>query len=1171
MSGEPAMQGPLVSVVMPAYKATWLPQALESVRRQTYRPLELVVCDDSRDGRIQAIVEAFAAGAGFPVRYSRNPSRLWETRSTARAISMSAGEYIKFLHDDDVLHDGCIAALVEAFARAPQAALATVRRRLVDEAGEPLPDTVATAFPPADLLVDGHDIACFLADRTLNFLGEPSAVMCRREPLLAMGDGLSVLDGVRVTWVADLALYVKLLRSGPAAMLGAALVDFRVSPEQFSQIGRDRPGIGNPGHEALRAGIRSLGWYRGEGGSRQVAAGPLDGSAPMQRIDLVDALEQAHAARMPHWHRAEWLRVRRPAGVQAQLLDNYLAAAAPPRLGVLVVPDARAPCGAQATVHSLAANARPGLRVQARVAGAPVDAAGSIDVQPLPWDERDPAGALNAAIAGWNVEWLLVVEAGTEFTAGGLARLAVALAASGSLRALFADEWYRDAAGNTAPALRPDLNLDLLLGSPCAMAGHWVFRRDAVLAAGGFDRAHAGAHELDLILRLLERDGLDGIGHLAEPLLVCAPPRRADAAQRSAIARHLHARGYEQAQVHEAGPGLHRIDYGHPAQPRVSLIVLAPDSLAVLERCVLSILEHTAWPDYELLLVDNASTPEVRDWMHQVAGLAAGRVRVVATAGALAPSAARNLAAVDASGTFCLFLDADAAAVQPQWLHALLNHGLRPEVGIVGARTVAADGTVTHAGLLPGLREGAGRMFLGKPMQAGGYMDRLRVAQDCSAVSGSCLLVGRDLFDQLGGFDAAAFPGGGADVDLCLRAGALGRLVVCTPEALLLHGPEPAPLPEPAFDALCERWLPALARDPAYNPNLRLDVAAGFELDQSELTWDPLPWRPLPRVLALPSDGHGSGHYRVLQPFAALRAAGTIDGAASPRPLDVVEVERFAPDVLVMQRRVADADLARLRRLHRFSPAFKVYELDDWLPDLPAANIHRRHMPRDVARRLREGLAHADRFVVSTPALAEACAGWHADIRVAENRLDPRHWSALPAPGKRAGKPRVGWAGGVSHDGDLAVIAEVVRALAGEVDWVFFGMCPEPLRRHVAEFHPGVPIGQYPRALAALALDLAVAPLQDHPFNTCKSNLRLLEYGACGYPVVCSDLPPYRGDLPATRVRNRRQDWIDAIRMHLADLPASLAAGHALRAAVRRDWMLEGPGLDTWRRAWLPD
>ena len=76
---------PLVSVVMPAYKATWLAQALESVRRQTHRPLELVVCDDSTDDRIQVLVEAFAATAGFPVHYSRNPTRLWETRSTARA------------------------------------------------------------------------------------------------------------------------------------------------------------------------------------------------------------------------------------------------------------------------------------------------------------------------------------------------------------------------------------------------------------------------------------------------------------------------------------------------------------------------------------------------------------------------------------------------------------------------------------------------------------------------------------------------------------------------------------------------------------------------------------------------------------------------------------------------------------------------------------------------------------------------------------------------------------------------------------------------------------------------------------------------------------------------------------------------------------------------------
>ena len=109
-----------------------------------------------------------------------------------------------------------------------------------------------------------------------------------------------------------------------------------------------------------------------------------------------------------------------------------------------------------------------------------------------------------------------------------------------------------------------------------------------------------------------------------------------------------------------------------------------------------------------------------------------------------------------------------------------------------------------------------------------------------------------------------------------------------------------------------------------------------------------------------------------------------------------------------------------------------------------------------------------------------------------------------------------------------------------------------------------------PKKLANLDLDLALAPLESHIFNDCKSNLKLLEYGACGYPVVCSDVAAYRCGLPVTRVKNRYKDWVDAIRMHLADLDATAAAGDALRDAIRRDWMLEGPHLNDWLHAWLP-
>ncbi len=71
--------------------------------------------------------------------------------------------------------------------------------------------------------------------------------------------------------------------------------------------------------------------------------------------------------------------------------------------------------------------------------------------------------------------------------------------------------------------------------------------------------------------------------------------------------------------------------------------------------------------------------------------------------------------------------------------------------------------------------------------------------------------------------------------------------------------------------------------------------------------------------------------------------------------------------------------------------------------------------------------------------------------------------------------------------------------------------------------------------------------------------------------MVCTDIEPYRGDLPVTRVRNRPRHWIDAIRMHLTDRPASAAAGKALREAVRRDWMLEDAGLDSLAPGLLPD
>ncbi|MNJ47563.1 hypothetical protein D3C77_427220 [compost metagenome] len=269
----------------------------------------------------------------------------------------------------------------------------------------------------------------------------------------------------------------------------------------------------------------------------------------------------------------------------------------------------------------------------------------------------------------------------------------------------------------------------------------------------------------------------------------------------------------------------------------------------------------------------------------------------------------------------------------------------------------------------------------------------------------------------------------------------------------------------------------------------------------------------------------------------------------------------------MLQRQISDEQLETMQRIKQFSRAFKVFELDEYLPS--ADNARHAHTPKDMLTALRTGLSFVDRFVVSTEALADAFSGLHGDIRVIETRLPLEGWKELSSQRQRGRKPRVGWAGSIHHAGNLELIADVVKALAQEVEWVFLGGCPDTIRPYVHEVYEGVDIARYPQALAALDLDLALEPLEQSVFNDCRSNLRLLEYGACGFPVVCSDLRPYQGDLPVTRVKNRFDDWVEAIRMHINDLDASARMGDQLQAKVLNEWMLEGDNLNAWRWAWM--
>lgn len=868
---------------------------------------------------------------------------------------------------------------------------------------------------------------------------------------------------------------------------------------------------------------------------------------------------------------SSWLEHRVLSAPQNWLVDQELLQRDIPEFAVVILDVKGAIDDLTKTLKSLTQHSslkaafRPVVLTTAEVSNA------NSNIRMFTLEESDYVGAINRAVSESVCDFFIIVLAGETFTAGGLSSTVVELSGAPQLRAVYADEIMRTEGGDFDLLLRPDINLDLLLSFPSSMARHWLFRRDVWQDLGGFNVQYKDAFELEYILRLIETKGFEGLGHITEPLVLADELMLRDSAQeREVIERHLRARGFDAPQVGTRFSGLYELDYGHSTSPPVSILILVDGKLEYTQRCVESLLEITGYSNFELLLLDHANEdPLVLNWLSGIEQMDTGHLRVLRFPGEMSAQVVQNQAAAESRGEFLLFLDSCIGVIGQDWLEQLLNHGMRPEVGCVGPKLIAANGKIQQAGLLLGLGEPVVNPYEGVLANARGYMQRLHVDQNYTALSGKCLMLRQELFATVGGFDEQLQPW--ADVDLCLKLEQAGYLNVWTPRAQLLIGEsESVPATLEQEERLYDRWLPELARDRAGNPNFSSVRSGSFTYSNSKLTWRPLSsFESVPSVLAHPADFAGSSLHRIIQPFNALCEKGVIEGLLSPDLLSVVELERCSPDVILLQRQIDEGSLQAMRRMKMYSRAFKVFDLDSYVPALAVDITRQRPSFENGLHLLREGLSYMDRLVVPTDLMAQVCEGFNADIRVVKNRLDPRCWNTVSSKRRCADKPRVGWVGGAIDVSGLEVIADVIKELASEIHWVILGDCPDHLRRYMTEIHKGVASEQYPAKLASLNLDIALAPLEDSLFNRCKSNLRLLEYGACGFPVICSDIEAYRCDLPVKYVENRVECWKEAIRAHANDLDSAALLGDYLQASVRRDWMLDRPALDAWRSIWL--
>jgi len=847
----------------------------------------------------------------------------------------------------------------------------------------------------------------------------------------------------------------------------------------------------------------------------------------------------------------QWLRQRTPNDAQAELIIQRLEACqqALPRFDFILVPDGQ-PGAVEVTRQSLLEQGYPFIGIH------------------LPGD-ADAETLNEVALNRCHGQWLCFVRAGTTFTTFGLALLALELLASANVRAFYTDEVVRHPSGDMETILRPDFNLDMLLSAPASMAYHWFYKRGVFLDAGGFDPACAGAIELALLLRLIEgTDGVDGLAHVSEPLCITDASRPVHNPQAQAVvAQHLNRRGYTRARVQKHLPGIHRIHYGHEHEPLVSIIVPIDGQAGQIQHCITSLMERTTYPRYEILVLDDGEADwATRVWLDSLASQQVGGISVLSGGGGMAIQRAVQ----HARGDYLLMLGSDTTVVHSDWLDALLNHAQRPEVGIVGGKLLHPGGTVEQAGIVLGLNGAASTAFSGQ-CDGLGYMRRLEMDQNYSAVSAACLMIRRSLFEALGGLDVQQFNGSGAAIDLCLKSMQAGYLNVWTPHAVLFcEGRDASGQEAPTGDegqaqqdALLRKWLPLIAHDPAYNRNLTLQ-GSGFTLETDPgLACRYLSWRPLPVVLTMPADFEASGHSRIIDPALAMRGSGQADIRLALRSYSPVELERLQPDAWVMQPPRLEMQVEALRQSAQFTSAFKVLEVDTLYCTEAGDSLS---APVDGA--LRRLSAMADRLLVATSGLAEALRDTCADVRVIPDRLNPARWSGLRSQRRSSARPRIGWveAGGAQEQ---ALLLEIVQQLHREVDWVCLGQCPSLLRPYLSEQHDAVSFDEYPVKLASLNLDLAIAPLAPGLFGECRSPSRLLEYAACGVPVVCSDVWSLQG-LSVIPVGNISRDWVETIRMYLAEPEASARCGDALQEAVLTQWMLDEDHIQARLEAWLP-
>jgi len=301
-----------------------------------------------------------------------------------------------------------------------------------------------------------------------------------------------------------------------------------------------------------------------------------------------------------------------------------------------------------------------------------------------------------------------------------------------------------------------------------------------------------------------------------------------DEEQKKIISNHLRRKKIDATVNQGIMPGTFKIEYANENEPLVSIIIPTKNNQKILRRCIRSLEENTTYKNWEIIIIDNNSTEKLTKSYYESLPY-----RIISYNEPFNFSKMNNLAVKHAKGDLLLFLNDDTKIIDPNSLGEMVSLCCQKDVGVVGAKLVYSDDTIQHAGV-SFLKTGAGfHPFQRINEKKGGYHDIMNVVRECSAVTGACLLIKKEIFERVNQFDES-FDLYYGDADLCLKIIENGYHILYTPYAKLLHEGSYSIQKHSDFHFavenhhhFVEKWPLLHDGDPYYNSNLGWNYSLG--------------------------------------------------------------------------------------------------------------------------------------------------------------------------------------------------------------------------------------------------------------------------------------------------------------------------------------------------------